>query len=43
MSLSTQVARALVPVAIVAAAAPAMAAESPDLAKVQGCAKYLNK
>ena len=36
MSLSTQVARALVPVAIVAAAAPAMAAESPDLAKVQG-------
>ena len=35
MSLSTRFARALAPVAIIAAAAPAAAAESPDLVKVQ--------
>jgi len=35
MSLSTQFARALAPVAMIAAAAPAVAAENPDLAKVQ--------
>jgi len=35
MSLSTRFARALAPVAIVALAAPAAAAESPDLAKVR--------
>ena len=35
MKFSTQFARALVPVAIIAAAAPAAAAENADLAKVQ--------
>jgi len=35
MSLSTRFARALAPIAIIAAAAPAAAAENPDLAKVQ--------
>src|SRR5215213_8458489 len=35
MSFSTQFARALVPVAMIAAAAPAAAAANPDLAKVQ--------
>ena len=35
MSFSTNFARALVPVAIVAAAAPAAAAESADLAKLK--------
>ena len=35
MSFSTRFARALAPVAIIAAAAPAAAADNPDLAKVQ--------
>jgi outer membrane lipoprotein-sorting protein len=35
MSFSTRFARALVPAAMIAAAAPAAAAENPDLAKVQ--------
>ena len=35
MSFSITLARALAPIAIVAAAAPAAAAENPDLAKVQ--------
>jgi outer membrane lipoprotein-sorting protein len=35
MTYSTRFARALMPVAIIAAAAPAAAAENPDLAKVQ--------
>jgi outer membrane lipoprotein-sorting protein len=36
MSLSTQFARALMPIAIIASTPAAAAAESPDLAKVQG-------
>lgn len=35
MSFSTNLARALVPVAVIAAGAPAVAAESPDMAKLR--------
>ena len=35
MSFSTNLARALMPVAVIAAAVPAIAAESPDMAKLK--------